>query len=158
MRRLVLLCSLAVMVACSKKENAPVADTGMVAPAPAPVPAPAALSLADVAGTWSVVGKYEGTDTTVVTYDLTATANNTGWSIKFPNRAKAVTQRVVSVSGDSVVLEAGPYESAIRKGVQVTTRTVDRLQDGKLVGRTIAHYSVKCPDTVRIITSEGTRK
>jgi hypothetical protein len=35
--------------------------------------------------------------------------------------------RVVLVDGDSVVAEAGPFESALRPDVMVTTRTVARL-------------------------------
>jgi hypothetical protein len=33
-----------------------------------------------------------------------------------------------------------------------------RLQDGKLVGTTIAHYATKGPDTLRNLRTEGTRK
>ena len=158
MRRLALLSSAILFVACSKADNPP-PDTGMAAaPAPAPVPpAPAPISLSAVAGKYDVSGKYEGTDSTVVKYVLTTTADTTGWSITFPNR-KPVPVHIVSVAGDSIVMASGPYESAIRKGVMVTTNTVNRLQDGKLVGRTVAHYAVKGPDSVRIITSEGVRK
>jgi hypothetical protein len=117
----------------------------------------APISLKDVAGKYDVKGKYEGTDSTVVTYVLTTTADTTGWSITFPNR-KPVPVHVVSVAGDSIVMDAGPYESAIRKGVMVRTNTVNRLENGKLVGRTVAHYAVKGPDSVRIVLSEGVRK
>ncbi|MEO8192381.1 MAG: hypothetical protein ABI681_00935 [Gemmatimonadales bacterium] len=155
MRQFALLCSAAVLFGCAKTENPPAADTGMAA---APTPAPAAVALSDVAGTWAVTGKYEGKDNVVVSYDLTATADSTGWTIKFPGRANPEPIRIVSVSGDSIVTEGGPYESAISKGVQVTTRGVLRLQDGKLMGTTIAHYAMKGPDSLRVIVSEGTRK
>ena len=159
MRRFALLCSAAVFVACAKSENPPAADTGMAAaPAPAPMaPAAAPISLKDVAGKYAVTGKNEAGDTTLVTYDLTATGDTTGWSILFPKR-KPVPLRVVSVAGDSIVANAGPYESVLRKGVQVTTNSVYRYQNGKLVGRTVAHYATKGPDTVRIVISEGIRK
>ena len=52
---------------------------------------------------------------------------------------------------------AGPYESVLRKGVQVKTTTVFRLQDGKLVGTTVAHYTTKGADSVRNLRAEGTR-
>ena len=158
MRRLALLCSGILFVACTKSETPP-PDTGMAAmpePAPAP-PAVAPISLSEVAGKYDVVGKNEAGDSTLVTYVLTATGDTTGWSITFPNR-KPVPVRVVSVAGDSVVMEAGPYESAIRKGVMVTTNTVNRWQNGKLVGRTVAHYATKGPDSVRIVVSEGVKK
>lgn len=157
MRRFTLLCSAAVLVACAKTE-APPADTGMaVAPAPEAAPAPAPITLGEVAGKYAVTGKNEAGDTTLVTYDLNATADTTGWSITFPNR-QPIPQRIVSVAGDSIVLEAGPYASQIQKGVQVRTQTVYRLKDGKLVGRTVARYDTKGPDTLRIVISEGVRK
>lgn len=159
MRRITMLCSAALFIACAKTENPP-ADTGMaVAPAPAPEAAPAAapISLKDVAGKYAVTGKYEGEDTAVVRYDLTATGDTTGWTIAFPNR-KPIPIRIVSVSGDSIVGEAGPYPSAIRSGVQVRTTTVYRLQNGKLMGRTVARYETKGEDTVRIVVSEAIRK
>lgn len=159
MRRITLLCSAAVLIACAKTETPP-ADTGMAAaPAPAPEAAPAAapISLRDVAGKYAVTGKYEGTDTTVVSYELNATGDTTGWTITFPNR-KPIPQRIVTVSGDSIVVEAGPFASAIRSGVQVSTHTVYRLENGKLVGRTVARYETKGADTVRVIVSEAIRK
>jgi len=101
--------------------------------------------------------KERGRDSTLVTYVLTATADTTGWSITFPNR-KPIPLRIVSVAGDSIVMDGGPYESAIKKGIMVTTNTVNRLENGKLVGRTVAHYATKGPDSVRIVMSEGVRK
>ena len=66
--------------------------------------------------------------------------------------------RVVAVEGDSIVWEAGPFESVIRKGVQVrVSRVVGRIRDGKLVGRTTARYDVAGADSVAHLTLEGTR-
>jgi hypothetical protein len=127
------------------------------APAPEAAPAAAPISLKDVAGKYAVTGKNEAGDSTLVTYELNATGDTTGWTITFPKR-KPIAQRVVSVSGDSIVVEAGPYESAITKGVQVRTHTVYHLQDGKLMGRTVARYDTKGPDTLRIVISEAIRK
>ncbi|HEY8166784.1 MAG TPA: hypothetical protein VIF83_14620 [Gemmatimonadaceae bacterium] len=158
MRRFAPLCIAVLVFACAKKE-APPADTGMaVAPAPeAAPPAAAPVSLKDVAGTYTVTGKNEAGDSTLVTYELNTT-DTAGWTIKFPNRAKTEKVRIISVAGDSIVTEAGPYPSAIRKGATVTTHGVYRLQDGKLVGRTVAHYNIKGPDSVLIVISEGVRK
>lgn len=160
MRRLAPMCLAIVLMACAKKENQP-ADTGMAAtPAPEaalPPPAAAPISLKDIAGTYAVTGKNEAGDSTLVTYELNTT-DTAGWTIKFPNRAKTEKVRIVSVSGDSIVTEAGPYPSAIRKGAMVTTYGVYRMQDGKLVGRTVAHYNTKGPDSVLVILSEGVRK
>ena len=143
-----------VLMGCSKPADKP-ADT-TVGESPATEAAPAAISLADVAGTWNVRSTVEGDESTVVTYDMVATADRSGWSINFPKR-EPVPVRIVAVEGDSIVSEAGPFESAIRKGVQVSTRVVSRLQDGKLVGTTVARYQVTGPDTVARLRFEGTR-
>jgi hypothetical protein len=87
---------------------------------------------------------------------MIATADNSGWSFNFPKRAP-VPIRVLAVAGDSIVTEAGPYESVLRKGVQVTTYSTLRLQDGKLVGSTVARYATSGPDSVLHLRSEGTR-
>ena len=87
---------------------------------------------------------------------MVATADRSGWSINFPNR-EPIPVRVVAVEGDSIMTEAGPFESVLRKGVQVSTQVVSRLQDGKLVGTTVARYAVSGPDTVARLRFEGTR-
>ena len=143
-----------VLVGCSKPADKP-ADT-TVGEAPATEAAPATISLADVAGTWNVKSNVEGDESKVVTYDMVATADRSGWSINFPKR-EPVPVRIVAVEGDSIVSEAGPFESVLRKGVQVNTRVVSRLQDGKLVGTTVARYQVTGPDTVARLQFEGTR-
>ncbi len=131
-------------------------DATADAPAADVPAAPAAISLAEVAGKWNVRTMTESGDSTLVTFEMVATADNSGWTMTFPKR-KPIPVRVVAVDGDSLVTEAGPFESALRKGVQVTTRTVNRLQDGKLVGATVARYAGGGPDSVRNLRFEGTR-
>jgi hypothetical protein len=153
MRRLGLLCCALVLVACEKPKEQPAADTtAAMAPAPAPA-APAPISLADVAGKWTMRVMPEGSDSVVLTYDMVADSN--GFTMNFPKR-KPVKAKVTA-SGDSLIAEAGPYESVLRKGIQVKTNSVLRLKDGKLVGTTIAHYETKGPDTVRTLHAEGTK-
>lgn len=156
MRRLALFCSTLLFVACTKAETPPADTAAAAAVEPAPAP-PAPISLPAVAGTYDVVGKNEAGDSTLVTYVLTATADTTGWTLAFPNR-KPIPIHIVSVAGDSIVMESGPYESAIKKGVMVRTNTVTRFENGKLVSRTVAHYNVKTADSVRIVVAEGVRK
>jgi hypothetical protein len=56
------------------------------------------------------------------------------------------------------VWESGQFESVLRKGVQVKlSRTVTRLQDGKLVGTTTAIYEGQGADSMASLTIEGTR-
>ena len=95
-------------------------------------------------------------DSTLLTYEMVATADPSGWTFNFPKRAP-VPIRVLATEGDSIVSEAGPYESMLRKGVQVSTHSVMRLEYGKLVGTTIAHYSTTGPDSVLHLRTEGTR-
>lgn len=156
MRRLGLCCCVALLMGCEKpKEQAATADTAaMAAPAPAPVPAaPAPISLADVAGKWTMRTMAADADTTLLTYELVAGAD--GWVYNFPKRKPV--KATVTASGDSIIADAGPYESVLRKGVQVTTHAVTRLVDGKLVGTVVAHYATGGADTVRMLRTEGTK-
>ena len=147
MRRIALLCCITALAGCAKTETN--------APAASEAPPPAKVSLADVAGKWTVKAMNEAKDTTLLTYEMVATADTSGWTLTFPNR-KPIPMRV-STMGANVVVDAGPYPSALRKGVQVTTHGVLHLDNGKLVGTTFAHYSVTTADSVRRIATEGTR-
>lgn len=148
MRRLALLGCAVLLAGCSNREGTPAADTMAAAPA-------AMLTAADVAGTWTVNTMREGSDSVIVTSEIMATTTTDGWTITLPNRPPVALR--VQISGDSVMMEAGPYESVLRPGVQVSTATVSRLVDGKLVGMTTAHYSAG-PDSVVRLRTEGTRK
>jgi hypothetical protein len=148
MRRLAFALGAAALIGCAKTETPP-------AEPPAPPPAPPAINLADLAGTWTVVVKGEGSDSTLVTYPMTATASETGWMVTLPNRPPMALQ--VTASGDSIMTSLGPFESVLRKGVQVTTQGVLRLQDGKLVGPTVAHYKTAVADSVTRLRTEATR-
>lgn len=148
MRRLAFALGAAVLVGCAKTETPP-------AEPPAPPPAPPPINLADVAGSWTVQTRAEGSDSVLVTYTMTATATETGWMIMLPNRPPMALQ--VTASGDSIMTSVGPYESVLRKGVQVSTMGVLRLQDGKLMGTTMAHYKTAMADSVVRLRAEATR-
>lgn len=122
-------------------------------PAPA---APAPIALADIAGKWAARVMPESGDSTLLSLEMVATGDTSGWMFNFSKR-KPVPLRIIAVDGDSIVTEAGPFESMLRKGVQVTSRTVNRLQDGKLVGATTARYATSGPDSVAQLRFEGTR-
>lgn len=155
MHRFAMCCCAVILVACSKAKDQPATDE-MADTAAAPA-APAPIALADVAGKWTVRLMPESGDTALLTYEMVATGDTSGWAFNFPKR-KPVPLRVIAVDGDSIVTEAGPFESNLRKGVQVTmSRTVSRLQDGKLVGATTAHYATSGPDSVAQFRFEGTR-
>lgn len=154
--RAVTSCCIALLVlGCGRPADKP--EDAAVGEAPAmDQEAPAGIALADLAGTWNVKSKLDGSDKEI-TYDLVATADRSGWTLNFPGR-DPIPVRVVAVEGDSIVWEAGPFESVIRKGVQVkNSRVVGRLEDGKLVGHTTATYETKSADSVATLKLEGTR-
>jgi hypothetical protein len=151
MRRVALVVGAALMLGCAKKEAPPAEPP---APPPPP-PAPAPIALADVAGTWTVKVMPEGSDTTLVTYTLVATADTTGWTMTFPKR-KAIPMHVMT-SADSIIVDVGPFESALRKGVQVTTHGSMHLAGGMLTGTTTAHYKTTKPDSVVNLRQSGTK-
>jgi hypothetical protein len=155
MRRVSVCCCVALVIGCGKVKEQPAADTAAAAPAEEPMAsAPAPISLADVAGKWTMHTMAADADSVLVTYELVATGDTSGWMLNFPKRKPVRMQ--VQVSGDSIIGQAGPYESVLQKGVQVTTNSVMRLQNGKLVGTSVAHYAGGT-DTLRNLRIEGTK-
>ena len=158
MRRFALFsccCTALALVGCAGSDDDATADTAAGAVAASSAPAPT-ISLGDVAGRWTVRAVPETGDTTAIISQLNASADTSGWTTTLPNRPPTAT-RVVAVAGDSIVTENGPYESVLRRGVQVRTRSVMRLRDGKLVGYTVAHYSTAGADSTLRLRTEATR-
>ena len=143
MRKVLLLCTTAALLGCYKSEEGAAGE------------AAAMLSLADVAGKWMVQSMAEGSDSVLVTSELNATATTEGWTTVLPGR-DPIPQRVV-VGGDSVVMHAGPYESVLRPGVQVTTESSFRLVNGMLQGWIVAHYQGAGADSVLRLRTRGTK-
>ena len=153
MRRCTILCSALVFAAaCSKSEQA--ADTAKMAATPAPAPAPA-VTLADFAGKWAVVASPEsGKDTSVTKYTMTASADS-AWTLEFPNGPKVPMH--VSVAGDSLIFKTDQFSSQRRKSVKVWTEGSARIQGGKFVGETTAHYINAGADSVLKLKIDGTK-
>ncbi|MGH7711861.1 MAG: hypothetical protein ACREOG_11295 [Gemmatimonadaceae bacterium] len=149
MRRVMLAAAVFAIAACAPKEQP--ADTMATATPPAPT-----IALSDVAGTWAARVMPEMGDSTVLTYELTASADPTAWTITFPGRPPVAIRP--TVDGDSILVEAGPYESALRKGVQVSTTGAFRLVNGELHGTTIAHYQTTGADSVARFRTVATKK
>jgi hypothetical protein len=161
MRSIAFLSCAVLLAACAKTGEKP-ADSAAAAPAatpaaaPAAAPAPAAtISLADLAGKWTQQARREGSDSVLVTAEVNAGADASSWTIKLPGRAVMPVR--VTVNGDSIMTSTGPYESVLRKGVQVTTDGVLHKQDGKLVGINTAHYKTAGADSVVRLRIEMTR-
>ncbi len=149
MRTLTALAGLALLAACAKPDAQPAQDTTAAAAAPA------AVTLADVAGKWSMSATSTTSDSVLVTYELNIPADGSAPTMTFPGRAPIPATQ--TLSGDSIITAVGPYESALRKGVQVTTNSVFRLQGGELVGTGVAHYSVPTADSVLALRMRGSR-
>ena len=87
---------------------------------------------------------------------LPATNDQTGWKMTLPGRP-AMDIRVTHMDNDSIVSENGPYSSALRKNVMVTTHSNMHMEGDKLVGTTIARYNTKGADSVVNLRATGTR-
>jgi len=116
-----------------------VALAGSVTAAGAQKPAPAQGS--NVAGTWDGKTMIGPKDSVIATYTLTATADTSGWTLKFPGR-DPYAARVVAMGGDSVVTEVGPYPSILRPDVTVTVlRTTGHYKGDTMTGTFWARYA-----------------
>lgn len=150
-------CTVALLAACTKADDAPAADTTMTSVGPAAPATP--ITLADLAGTWNVVATPEGgADTAPTLYTMVATADTAGWTFTFANRpGVAIPLHGVVVDGDSLVTEAGPFESSRRAGIATTTRSVLRMQGGRLIGSTLARYAMPDEDQTLVLRTVATR-
>lgn len=152
MRRLAMVLAAVTLIGCAKKEPEPPAEPPAAPVAP---PAPAPIDMSAVAGTWDMKTMAAGSDSVLVSYTMTATADTSGWMINFPKR-KPVPM-TITVSGDSVMGTSAPYESVLRKGVTVYTTSVFHLVNGALMGNATAFYS-KGPDSVKALRTAGTKQ
>ena len=126
MRKYSWLFAAALFAAC-----APAKEAEPVAEAP-PVPA-----IADFAGTWNSTATLTGVANPVPS-TMTVTADGVGSTITMEGRvAIPVT---ISMMGDSLVAVSAEYESILRKGVMVSTRTAAVLDGGMMKGSLIATY------------------
>ena len=119
-------------------------------------PQAAASAKPTLAGTWMIESSVKtaaGKDT-VVNSLLTATADTNGWVLHLAGRAPIAT-RVVAMGGDSVVAEAGPFESVTRPGQTVTTHETLHFKADAAWGTIEARYGNG--DVVKG-TVKGTRK
>jgi hypothetical protein len=114
------------------------------------------LSLADVAGTWSIQAMPETSDSVLVAYEMTATDNTEGWTVTFPGR-DPMPVAMVAVEGDSIMVDLGSYQSALRDNVMVSTQSVVRLQEGEIIGTFVARYETTGADSVLRGRMRGTR-
>ena len=105
-------------------------------------PQAAASTKPTIAGTWAIestVKTAAGKDT-VVNSLVTATADANGWVTHLAGRDPIPT-RVVAMGGDSVITEAGPFQSVARPGQTVTTHEALHFKEDAIWGTIEARYS-----------------
>lgn len=120
-----------------------VAQQPTAQPKPKPAaPQAAASTKPTIAGTWAIesaVKTAAGKDT-VVSSLLTASADANGWVTHLEGRDPIPT-KVVSMGGDSVVTEAGPFQSVTRPGQTVTTHETLHFKADAVWGTIEARFS-----------------
>jgi hypothetical protein len=141
------------LVGCAPDEEAPPAEAPAMEEA-APAAAPA-MQLADFAGTWQNTATLEGVADPVAS-TMTGTAAGNDWTMSLEGRPNI--PMTVSVQGDSLIAESAEYESILRAGVMVRTRTASVLQNGELVGNLTATYKTQAGEEVVKGTIRGTRQ
>lgn len=147
---------IALLVACTPGDRDSGAETAAGA-ADIAMGQPAGTATADLAGTWSMTSRpTSGRDTATARFTINATSSTAGWTLSFPGRDEPIPARV-SVQGDSVLVEAGPVPSMLRRNVQVITRTALRREGDRLVGTTHNRYPGAGTDSVVDFRTEGTR-
>lgn len=145
MRRVTLVLSSVLLAACARPETPPAADA----------PAAPTINLADLAGNWLVQATARGSDSVIVMFSMTASADPSGWTMNLAERDPV--PMVITVSGDSIMHSAGPYPSVLREGVQVSVSGSMHLVDGELVGPSVAHYVTSDSDSTANLWVTATR-
>jgi hypothetical protein len=158
MRLFALIGCAAILAGCNKADDRSVgaassSDTG--ATASAGTAEAGTISLNDFAGTWKIHSTDQG-GANPVDIELKATPDRSGWTMVGPDK-KTYPVRVVGVGGDSIVTEAGPRPSFVRKGAQVTTRSVYHVQGDKLSGITKSQFKIGGRDSSGQRMVQGTR-
>lgn len=138
------------LVACGRSESRTDSATGAAAPAgstsaAASTAPPAALSIAQLEGKWQGKTMPSSKDTVVGTWTLDAPQDTSKWVTSFTNGPR-VPVHVVSIAGDSIVAQMGPYKSVTARQM-VTTRVVNHVHGDSLVG-TFEMRPVSKPDSV----------
>jgi hypothetical protein len=150
--RIAALLVCAVVVAGCSKADAPAADTTA-----ASTPAAPASSLASMSGMWNVNVMPVDRDTVLTSYVLNAT-DSANWTFTFTGRTDAIPMRVTGTSGDTLLTEAGPFDSGVRSGQKVSVKSKNWIQDGKLMSAVDANYAGTPADSIVKLRSEGTRQ
>ena len=150
MRHAVLFGMVVLFTACTTRE-APPADTAAVADS-----LPPGKSLGAIAAIWDVNVMPMDKDSVLTTY-LLNTTDTTGWMFAFPQESP-VKMRVTDRKGDTLVAEAGPFESKLRPGLKAHTVSRAAFVGNMMSGTVEARYEGAGADSVRTYRIDGTRR
>lgn len=142
------------LTACGGAKEGATDSTGVTATAMAPAMAPAKTP-ANFAGTWQTTATLEGVEKPVPS-TLVGSADGATWTISLEGRPNVPA--TASISGDSLIVQTAEYESVLRKGVKVVTRTASVMSDSTmLMGNMVATYKTPKGDEVVKGTVMSTR-
>jgi hypothetical protein len=120
------------LVACGGNEEADVALDSV------PVMSPPAVTAADLSGTWSYEVRTMDSDSVITTGQSVFSAD--GMSVTQTATGGQPATGTVSLNGEVITTSVGPYPSALRPGVMVTTTGDYRLAAGQITGTATARY------------------
>jgi hypothetical protein len=138
------LLTIAFLAACGGAEDSAPADEMPTAEAP---------TMAAFVGTWALTATIEGTPDPVPV-GVTGTADG-AFTMTLPDREPMAVQ--VSMSGDSLVMMVPEYESVIRDGVMVSTRSAVVVDGDQMMGTLTATYRTPEGEEVVPGTITGSR-
>jgi hypothetical protein len=148
MKRLLPLFAVLFLLGCAQETTEEATDEA------ADTTAVEGISLADLAGTWNMTTtSTDPSDTFVNEYQVVI--DDAGWTLHFPDRDPVPATAVVE--GETIVTDAGPFESVRMPGTMVTTHTVFRMEGDRLVGDVTATWQTAAGDSVGQLRTEGTR-
>jgi hypothetical protein len=148
MKRLLPLFAVLFLLGCAQETTEEATDEA------ADTTAVEGISLADLAGTWNMTTtSTDPSDTFVNEYQLVI--DDAGWTLHYPDRDPVPATAVVE--GETIVTDAGPFESVRMPGTMVTTHTVFHLEGDRLVGDVTATWQTAAGDSVAQLRTEGTR-
>jgi hypothetical protein len=119
---------------------------------PAEAVAGPAVNVADYVGTWTGTANLPGSPPVASTFNVASDGSGT---LMLPDREPIPVQ--LTISGDSLVATSAEYESVLRPGVRVLTRTASVKSGESMAGSIVATYRTTASDSVVIGTSEHTR-
>lgn len=103
------------------------------------------ITAKDLVGTWKIQAMIGPKDSVVSTSTTTRKSDGTA-TVQFPKQ-QPIEVRTLTIGGDSVVTEVGPYPSVLRPGQTVTTQSTGHVKGNNMTGTFVAVYSTG--DTLR---------